>query len=143
MMASLSFARNIEAQLKQEFGQDLSHAPFFLRFSFLKQYGMDWKESSYSERKNFLTRYENGVAAELAQEKAEAKAESDKEKERQHEKDRIARKIKARLKAEAAEEKAEKDEYTERQKSFHQVVVGQQRELDQMVQSLQQEQGKN
>ena len=88
MLSSFSFAKDDDAKLKKEYGQDLTHVPYFLRFSFYEKYHRDWKETYYTERKFFLTNYETNLAADQAKEKAEVKAEADKEKERLHEEER-------------------------------------------------------
>lgn len=128
-----------EAKLKQEFGQDLTHAPFFLRFSYSKQYGKEWKESNYEERKDFLAMYENNIVTEKLKEKAEAKAEADRQKELLSEKKRIKRRIEDRIKAELAQEKADKKYDEERQKAFDNTLKEQRKELQDMVKELQQE----
>lgn len=143
MLSSFSFAKNPadlqEIKLKSEFGQDLTHAPFFLRFSFSKEYDKDWKDSDYSERKDFLTQYENSSAAEKAKEKADARAQAAKDKETALEKKQEQRKIADRIKAQKAEEKAEKDAYKARQKAFNDAVKEEKKELKEMEQQLLQE----
>ena len=110
MLSSFSFAKMDEdAKLKKDFGPDLVHVPFFLRFSFSKQFNKDWKKSDYSERKAFLKDYETNLAADQSKQKAEARAEAEKEKERLLEKKRSSvQKERDRLRAQLAEEKAEK-----------------------------------
>jgi len=105
--SSISFAKIDDAKLKQEFGQDLTKAPFFLRFSFSKKFNKDWGQSDYLERRIFLTDYEDNLASEKAQEIADAKAEADQEKERLNEKKEAELKEKNILKAQEAEDKAE------------------------------------
>jgi thiosulfate sulfurtransferase len=109
--ACLAKKDNMEAKLKQEFGDNLTKAPFFLRFSFEKSFNKDWKDSNYSERHEFLENYELESAADEAQEKAEDKAAQDAKKEE-------LKKEKDRLKAELAEEKAAEKEEADRLKAF-------------------------
>ena len=82
MLSSFSFAKNEDAQLQKEFGNDLTKAPFFLRFAYSKEFNKDWKDTDYSERRAFLMDYETNLAAKQAQEKIDAKAAAAEEKER-------------------------------------------------------------
>jgi len=138
MLSSYSFAdkddAKMQAKLQKEYGYDLTHAPFFLRFAYYKEFDKDWKKTDYPERYAFLADYEISSAAQLAKDKAEAKAEAAQEKERLQEKKDALRKEKDRLKAEKAEEKAEKLEDEERQKEFNTAVNNQQRTLEEMKQ---------
>ena len=138
MLSSFSFAKDddakLQTKLQEEFGTDLSHAPFFLRFAFSKEFNKDWKKSDYLERKVFLTDYETDLAADRAQEKADAKAAAAEEKELYLAKKEELRKEKERLRARKAEEKAEKLADEERQKEFDQAKREQRRELEQMQQ---------
>ena len=140
IFSSFSFAKENDAQLQGQFGKDLTKVPFFMRYSFLKKNNEDWKDSTYSERKAFLRKYEANVAAEEAKQKAEAKAEADREKERAQEKKRLERQLADRLKAQQAEEKAEAKEEADRRKAMDKMTSSQQKELDRMVQSEQQAQ---
>ena len=132
IVSSFSFAKDNEPELQKEFGHDLTHVPFFLRFAFNKEFNKDWKKSDYPERKAFLTKYEANVAAEQVKEEAEQKAEAEREKERLREKNEAQHKADERLKASLAEEKSEKDADDERQKEFDKGLQTQQRELDDM-----------
>lgn len=132
MLASFAFAKNDDAKIKKEFGPDLTQAPFFIRYSFSKQYDKDWGESTYSEREAFLTKYEANLTAEQKQEKADAKALAEEKKERLQEKKRIQRKLADRIKAEIDEEKANKKEDKDRQRDFDKMIKDQQRDLQQM-----------
>ena len=137
MLPSFSFAGNQdkqEAKLQKEFGHDLTHAPFFLRFAYYKEFDKDWKETDYLERKAFLGDYETQSAAEQAKEEAEAKAQIAKEKERLRAKQAALRKEQERLKAEATEEKSVKREAEERLKEGNMADKQQQQELGQMTQ---------
>ena len=137
MLSSWSFARNddarLAAQIKNEFGQDLTKAPYFLRFAFQKAFSKKWENSYYYERKEFLIRYEKDLAANKAKEKAEAKAAADKEKERLRVMKEALKKEKDRLKARQAEQKAEQQEYDQRQKNFNNNLKEQKKELKQMM----------
>jgi hypothetical protein len=135
-LSSLSFAKEAfdEAFLQKEFGDDLSHAPFFLRFAFNKEFNKDWGKSDYLERKIFLTNYETGLAVEQVKEKTDAKAAAAQEKERYLATKEALLKEKERLKAQEAEEKAEKLAEEKRQKEFDQATRKQQQELEQMEQ---------
>jgi hypothetical protein len=135
-LSSLSFAKEAfdEVFLQKEFGADLSHAPFFLRFAFSKEFNKDWKKTDYLERKVFLTDYENDLAAEQAKEKVDAKAAAVQEREGTLAKKEALLKEKERLKAQKAEEKAEKLADEARQKEFDEAKREQQQELEQMRQ---------
>ena len=134
MLSTLAIAKksNIEAVLHNEYGADLTHAPFFLRYSFHKQYKKDWKDSTYSQRRDFLANYESNIDAEQAQEKADAKAESRNEKDRLRQQRQAERDARESLRAQAAAEKAEQKEGRDRQKDFNSMLKDQQKELQQM-----------
>ncbi len=134
-LTSFSYANSDEIKLQKEFGKDLTHAPFFLRFSFYKKFNKDWKQTDYPERKFFLMDYENDLVIAKAKEKAEARAEADREKERLHEKKEALRKENDRLKAQEAEDRAEEKADEERQKEFDSSVGEQKRELEQLQQA--------
>ncbi|MDE1920575.1 MAG: hypothetical protein KGJ09_06030 [Candidatus Omnitrophica bacterium] len=130
MMSSCSLASGInDAKLKQKYGSQLTHAPFFLRYAFLKTYGEDWADSSYSQREPFLMDYEKNLGVEMAREKAEDRAEAQEEKQRQDERKDELRKERDRIKAQLDEEKAEEKADEERQKSFQNLVKDQERSL--------------
>jgi len=137
MLSSFSFAQKddakLQVKLQKEFGYDLTHVPFFLRFSYYKKFDKNWKESDYPERLAFLKNYETNLAAEQVKEKADAKAAAAKEKERLGEKKEALRKEKERSKARLAEEKAEKKAEEGRQKEFNASVSEQKKELQQMT----------
>lgn len=132
ILSSLAFARNIEGKLKSEFGPDLTKAPFFLRFSFSREYGKDWKKSFYAERKAFLSEYENNLTAQQARDKVEAKAEAQKERDLSREKREADREKSERLKTQLAQERAEQEEYDQEQKGFNSALKDQDREIQQM-----------
>ncbi len=137
MLSSFSFANNddakLQAKLQKEYGYDLTKAPFFLRFSYYKEFNKDWKKTDYPERLSFLEDYETRSAAEQAKEKAEAKAAAVKEKERLREKKEALGKEKERLKAQLAKEKAQQLADKERQKEFDTSVKEQRKGLQQMM----------
>lgn len=136
MLSSLALANNgdakLQAKLQSEYGADLTHAPFFLRFAFKKEFNKDWKKTDYLERKAYLTDYEMNLMAQQKQEKNEARAEAIKEKERLNAQRDADLKEKERLNAEADEQRAENLEDEERQRSFNASVNDQQRELQEM-----------
>ena len=142
ILSSLSFAQNddakMQAKLQKEFGYDLTHAPFFLRFSYNKAFNKDWKESDYPERFGFLRDYEINLAAQQAKEKAEAEALAAKEKERLLEKKEALRKEKERLKAIEARKKADRLAEEERQKRFKTGLYNEKKSLEEMQRLFQQ-----
>src|ERR1700679_219596 len=73
ILSSFSFAKNDDTKLQSEYGYDLIHAPFFLRFAFEKEFTKDWQKSDYPEREAFLKDYETNLAAEQKKEQVEAK----------------------------------------------------------------------
>ncbi len=129
----------IDLKLKQEYGDDLSHAPFFLRFAFLKAYNKDWKESIYPERESFLKDYELNLSLEQKQEKEEAKQEAEDERERSKEKREALQRQRDRLRAEIQEEETEKQEEESRQQDFATSIAAQKRELSQMESQISQQ----
>jgi len=139
-LSSISLASNIDTELKNEFGADLTHVPFFLRYSFGQHYNEDWKDSTYSERKSFLIRYEDNLKKQKAQDIQDAKIQAVKDKAYKMEQDKKRRKLAARLKAEEVEQEAEEKEARERQRSMDQAVEGQKRDLAQMEDQFQQQQ---
>jgi hypothetical protein len=130
---------DIVAALKQEYGQDLTHVPFYLRYAFLKAYHKDWENSYYIERESFLKDYKENLAIQNAKDRAEEKAEADAEKARQQAKQDELRKQQDRLKAELAEEKAEEDDDYQRQKEFDDTIKQQEQQLQQMQLQMQQQ----
>jgi hypothetical protein len=112
MFSSFSFAGSDDdkllAKLQNEYGYDLTHVPFSLRFAFYKEFDKDWERSDYLERKYFLTDHEINLKTQRTKEKTYAKVQADKEKELLYERKEALRKEKDRLKARKAEEKAEK-----------------------------------
>jgi len=132
MLSSFSFARDNDAALQQEYGPDLTKAPFFLRFAFEKQTNIDWGKSYYSDRKAFLTNYEANLDAQRVQEKADAREAADEEKERLREKRDKQRQEQDRLKAQQDEDKTEQQEYDQRQKEFSDLEKNQRQELQGM-----------
>ena len=134
ILTSFAFAKQDLVKLQNEFGYDLTKAPFFLRFAYYKEFNKDWKKTDYDERLSFLTDYEDGLAQQQAREKALAKAEAEDEKERLQEKKDAERREKDRLKARLAKDMQEAKEEADRQKALNQAVVDQQRVLQEMRQ---------
>jgi hypothetical protein len=133
MLSSLSFAnKNDEAKLKAEYGPELTHVPYVIRFAYNEKYHHDWTKTYYSDRKFFLLDYEANLAADQAKKKAEALAEADKEKARIAERKAELKKESDRLKAEKAKEKAQEYDDSQRQKEFNTTVSEQQKEIRDM-----------
>ena len=120
ILTSFAFAKQDLVKLQNEFGYDLTKAPFFLRFAYYKEFNKDWKKTDYDERLSFLTDYEDGLAQQQAREKALAKAEAEDEKERLQEKKDAERREKDRLKARLAKYMQEAKEEADRQKALNQ-----------------------
>ncbi|MDE2223504.1 MAG: hypothetical protein KGK03_10600 [Candidatus Omnitrophica bacterium] len=131
-----ALARDPDAKLKSEYGNDLTHVPFFLRYSFLKTYNKDWYNSLYTERLDFLRDYETNVAAQKARDKAEAAQAAAEQKNRENEQKMILAKEKARKKAELDEEKDEQKAADLRQKSLDQMVAAQNKSLAAMEREM-------
>jgi hypothetical protein len=136
MLSSITFAKNPDEKIQEEYGVTLTQVPFFLRFDYYQKHHKDWKETYYDDRKYFLLAYDATVAAEKKKAKEEAKLEAAEEKRRIQEKKDIDRKIKDRLKKEADEEKAEEKENEDRQKAFDDAIKAQQQAIQQMNQAL-------
>jgi len=122
----------LEAKIQNEFGYDLTHVPFFLRFAYDKQFNKDWKDTDYPQRKAFLIDYENNLAEERAKYKEEAKTAAADEKDRLLEKREKQRKENEFLKEQLAEEKADKLADKELQKQFKSNLTDQAKELAEM-----------
>jgi hypothetical protein len=138
MLSSVSFAAVYDdTKLKQEYGQDLTKAPFFLRFAYTKEYNKDWANTDFDERESFLKEYEANLLKQQAQDKVDAKAAAQAEKERANEKRQEDLDERERLREEAAENKEEELEDAQRQKDFDQSLRDQQKELAQMRQESQ------
>lgn len=144
-LSSFSFANNInndeaklEAKLQKEFGYDLTHVPFFLRFSFSKEFDKDWKDSDYLERKVFLADYEKNLAIKQAMEKAEAKAAAAKEKELFLEKKEALSVEKERLKARLVQEKSQRLAEKKRQRELKADLKEQHKTLQEMMREFEQ-----
>ena len=142
MLSTLVFAnaKSDEIKLQNEYGKDLTHVPFFLKFSFYKQYNRDWKTTYYSERKEFLHEYEIEAAKAAAEEREEARAQAEEEKARLRAKRDADRDEHNKEKAKLAQEKADAKAEEERQKSFDQTVKDQEKELQQMEEQITQRQ---
>ncbi len=136
LLPSFSWGKNADAKLKSEYGTDLTHAPFVARFAFQNKYGKDWKNTSYDERKDFLSAFDAGIAQDTAEAKADARAEANKEKQRLAQRRAEERKERDREKAEAAEEKADQSAQAAEQKAFRQQIKGQERQLQQDLQQM-------
>jgi|GEM_PF-2199348 len=134
VLPSFSYAKDDDSKLKQEYGQDLTKAPFFLRFSYGREFNKEWDQTTYKERKAYLKDYDTKVANQQAQDKADAKAEVLKERELSQEKRQEDLQERDRIREDAEEQKAEDEEDAQRQKDFNDTVKDQQRELDQLRQ---------
>lgn len=121
-----------DVQLQKEYGYDLTKAPFFLRFSYFRQFGKDWKETDYTEREAFLKDYDTNAAIERAKDMADAKAEAAEEKALAREKRQELKDQLAQLKAEEQEEKAEEKEQEDRDKDFNKAVEQEEKEISQV-----------
>ena len=141
ILSTFSFAKDSDAKLKNEFGSDLTRAPFSVRYSFLRQYDKEWDESNYNERKTFLTNYKANSDAQQQKEKADAKALAQKDRDRQREKKLFKQKIAARLKADEAEKREYNNELKYRQKAFNRLVKDQKSELEKMVRDEENQRG--
>jgi len=130
MLASSAYAS--DAKLKSEYGQDLTHAPFIIRYAFYNELHEEWGKSDYAQRKAFLTNYDRKLKEEQRLDKAEARAESNHYKEILSQKKVALRKKEQIQRAEADEDKEEQRADEERQNSFAREVEQQQRELNQM-----------
>lgn len=139
LITSISYAktRNEDAKLQTEYGYDLTHVPFFLRYDYESKYHKYWSKTYYLDRKYFLLDYETNLAVEKLKNKAEAKAEAEKEKRRLNEKKAALKKEKDRLKARIDEQKAEALEDKNRQKDFNGQLHAQNKEIQQMKQDFQ------
>ncbi len=122
------------SHMQKDYGRDLTQVPFFLKFSYYKQFDKEWGETDYLQRKVFLEKYEKETAAEKAKTKAELEAEAIKERAILQAKMNEQRKKRDRLKAELAKEKAEKREDAQRQREFDDALKEQKRELKLMQQ---------
>lgn len=142
VLSSTSYGKTDEEKylpgLQKEYGRDLTHTPFFLRFSFQKEFNKLWKESNYPEREYFLLMYVKNIDEENKKEKDKAAAQAQYDKQRAIEKKELLIKQRNRLKAQLAKEKTEKLEDTQRQKSFIDVIKNQEEQLRQMEQELSQ-----
>jgi len=138
MLSSVSFAKGYDSKIKEEFGKDLTHAPFTLRFAFSKRYHIDWKQSTFAERRTFLTNYEIGVEQDARHARDQARADAAYRRDRANQSRAAARAHRDKEKAEAAAARAEAKETSDRNKSFNKTVTDQQKELQQMEHSLSQ-----
>ena len=138
MLSTLAFAKDDDTKLQSEFGQDLTHAPFFLRYSFFKHFNKDWKESKYEERRSFLADYEEKVLVEQNKEQEEVNAEALKKKENERQNQEALRQENNKLKAEQQQEKDAQDSETQRQKEFNTDLNEQQKQMEQLQKELEQ-----
>jgi len=134
LLSTYSFAINKDAPLQKEYGPDLTHIPFFLRFTFYQKFGKDWVNSDYLERKNFLTDYDKQTAADKAKEAADAKAEAEHEKELIREKKAELYQEKEKIRLEKQEAREQKLAEIKRQRDFDALVHSQELELKKLEQ---------
>ena len=140
MLSSVSFAAYDDTKLKQEYGQDLTKAPFYLRYEYGKESGKDWGQTTFSEREYFLKNHEDSVAKEQAKERDEAKTAAREERDRLYQERAQARQERDNEREDAEEEKAENEEDAQRQKDFDQSLRDQQQVLQQLRQEADQRQ---
>ena len=133
MLSSVSFAKGYDTKIKEEFGKDLTHAPFTLRFSFSKKYHKEWKESTFAERRAYLTAYEIGVDQDKAQTRAQARADALYRRDRANAARQAARAQRNKQMADAQEVKAEARADADRNKAFNKEVSSQHKDLQQML----------
>lgn len=132
MVTSYSFAKNDDASLQNEYGQDLTQAPFFLRFAYQRKYDKDWSKTTYTERKVYLKDYETGLVKQKAQDKADALAQAQSDKELRSEQREADLQARGQLREEEEENKADEAADEQRQKDFDASLKEQQKELEQM-----------
>lgn len=139
ILTSLSFAKDDDSKLKREYGQDLTHVPFFLRFDFSKKYGIDWKDTYYAQRRVFLKDYDISYEAEQKKEKAEARAEADRKKAYLIAKRDALLKEKHRIMNQLIEEQNQKKADAERLHDFIKVINSQEQQIAQMNQQIEED----
>jgi len=140
ILPSISFATVSEINLRIAYGNDLTKAPFFLRYAFGKKYHKNWSTTRYSERKNFLTTYENGREQEDARNRALARNKEYMNRERTRRQALAARVAAQRAKAEYDEQRAEDKAYKDRAQNLYLAEKSQSQELQSMLRDEQQQQ---
>jgi hypothetical protein len=139
-LTSFSLAKkgSDEGALQAEYGRDLTHVPYFLRYSFYNDYHLDWKKSNYAERHVFLEKYQISLAQQQIQEREDERLAKQDEREKIHAQREAERAEKDREKADLAEQRAEERENQDREKQFSTLVKEQQQEAQQIQQEQQQ-----
>lgn len=132
MFSPVCRADSGKIDLESKYGPQLDKAPFFLRYSFSKEYNEDWKESTYEERKGFLTDYETDVMLQKQEAESESRLKAEKQKERERQKVQEEQDKNNRLKEEQSQKQAEEQADTQRQKSLDEAVKDQERSLEEM-----------
>jgi len=125
-------------KLQKDYGNNLVHVPFFLRFAFKRNFNKEWDKSDYAERKVFLIAYETDLEASQARDKEEAKEEAQAKKDAWLAKKAQAQKERDRLKAEQDEAKQEKADEIAQQKEFNDNLRDQKQKLQDMLRAAQQ-----
>ncbi|MEI7998398.1 MAG: hypothetical protein WCH62_02700 [Candidatus Omnitrophota bacterium] len=134
LSTSLAFA-SVKIDLS-EHGKDLMKAPFPARFKFSKVYRNDWLNSTYAERKKFLTQWHIDLANQAKEEARLAKEKARLERDLQRSLQQKKKAEIARLKAEERKARQEQRETKAEKRSFEDRIKSSQESLRQMQKSL-------
>ena len=129
LYSSTAFASGVDLS---EHGKDLMKAPFAARIHFYNTYHINWMDSTYSERKSFLTKWHQQQVQEAKETQAKAKAEAIIERAKAMKK-RAEQKAQAdKEKAEARQKQEEEKEDQSRQKKFNERIKSQEHLIQEM-----------
>lgn len=107
-------------------------APFAARHHFYNTYYKNWADSTYSERKNFLTKWHQQQAQEAKEAQAKAKEEASLERDKAMEKKAEQKAQADKVKARALQKQEEEKEDQARGKEFNHKVKDEERSIQDM-----------
>ena len=132
MFTSLSLAS--ERIDLSEHGKDLTRAAFLLRYNFSKIYHKDWTQSTYADRKKFLTNWYSKLMLEEKKSKIVKKEEVRLALEKQKAKNEERKNERQRLKAQLREAKEEDKNFDQRESKLDILVRNQKRTIQRLKQ---------
>ena len=138
----LGFADDI-VELKAEHGKELKSAPFVIRYKFQNATGSEWKDSTYDQRKKFLTKWYADLKREhIAQAKFE-KEQDKQERSREYEKRKLEMQNDRNLRYQEKVARAEQTAEEKKQKEFNNMTNNQERLIEKLRQEQEQSRFRN
>ena len=116
----------------EEHGKDLLKAPFAARYNFERKFHTSWANSTYTQRRIFLTNWHQDLLNEQKKDQVEKKEEQKARLARQKEREALLKKEQERLKELKAESKEQEKNFQDRNKNLHATVKNQESQIRQM-----------